>query len=81
MTALLRPDAADPPRVAFAIGRPVGAAVVRNRTRRRLRAAISELAPVSGDYLVSVTPAAADVSFDELRTHLAAALTAVGALP
>ena len=30
-------------RVAYAIGRPVGPAVVRNRVRRRLRAAVREI--------------------------------------
>ncbi|MBA2280853.1 MAG: ribonuclease P protein component, partial [Acidimicrobiia bacterium] len=40
-----------PVRVAYAIGRPVGTAVVRNRLRRRLRAAMAELAPESGTYL------------------------------
>jgi len=34
---VLRSDDASPPAVAFAIGRPVGTAVVRNRLRRRLR--------------------------------------------
>src|SRR4029077_16025747 len=32
----------DPPRVAYAVGRGVGNAVVRNRVRRRLRAATRE---------------------------------------
>ena len=32
----------EPPRVAYAIGRNVGNAVVRNRTRRRLRAAVRD---------------------------------------
>jgi ribonuclease P protein component len=33
----------EPPRVAFAIGRAAGGAVVRNRIRRRLRAALRDL--------------------------------------
>lgn len=38
-----RPDEdAVPPRVAYAVGRAVGPAVVRNRVRRRLRALVAE---------------------------------------
>ena len=47
-------DTTEPPRVAYAVGRRVGSAVVRNRVRRRLRAAVAEhgadLAP-GGAYL------------------------------
>ena len=59
---------AGPPRVAFAIGRRVGTAVVRNRLRRRLRAVLAEqvdLAP--GVYLVSTGPEAATLDYGELR--------------
>jgi ribonuclease P protein component len=68
-----------PPRVAFAIGRPVGSAVVRNRLRRRLRAAIADLALPSGVYLISAGPAAIDLADQELRRSLAEALDAVSA--
>jgi ribonuclease P protein component len=68
-----------PPRVAFAIGRPVGGAVVRNRLRRRLRAVLTGLTPAPGDYLVGVTPAAAGLSSAELRALAATALDRVGA--
>jgi ribonuclease P protein component len=58
-----------PPRVAYAVGRRVGPAVVRNRVRRRLRAAAlahrSELQP-GGAYLFGAAPAAATVPFAEL---------------
>ena len=40
------PAPTDPPRVAYATGRAVGAAVVRNRVRRRLRAAVRDQAPL-----------------------------------
>lgn len=63
--------------VAYAIGRPVGTAVVRNRLRRRLRALIAELAPPPGTYLVIATPAAATRSFAELRDELGACLDEV----
>lgn len=66
--------------VGWAIGRPVGTAVVRNRVRRRLRAAIAELAPRPGTYLVATDPAAATRSYAELRRDLAAALVALDAL-
>lgn len=68
-------DASDPPRVAYAIGRHVGGAVVRNRVRRRLREAVrssSRVAP--GSYLVSVDERAADCSYRRLADDLAGAL-------
>jgi ribonuclease P protein component len=47
-----------PPRVAFAIGRAHGPAVVRNRIRRRLRATFRELAAAGrlppGSYLMGI---------------------------
>lgn len=69
----------EPPRVAFAVGRPVGGAVVRNLVRRRLRAAVraqrAVLLPGWG-YLVRAKPPAADATFREidgaLRTVLGA---------
>ena len=79
LTAVLDPGT-DRPQVAYAIGRPVGTAVVRNRTRRRLRAAVAELAPSPGTYLIGATPAAASASYAELRDDLAGALDRVGAL-
>ncbi|HET6950226.1 MAG TPA: ribonuclease P protein component [Acidimicrobiales bacterium] len=64
----------DHARVAYAIGRKVGPAVVRNRLRRRLRAAVREvdraggLAP--GAYLISLRPDAAHASYGQLRRDL-----------
>lgn len=60
----------DPPQVAYAIGSKVGGAVVRNRLRRRLRAIAHEAAPQlpPGAYLITAAPAAADLTFGELRT-------------
>jgi ribonuclease P protein component len=63
-------------RVAYAVGRKVGGAVVRNRVRRRLRAAMADLARTSPDlvpagaYLVSAAPEAASLSFDQLAASL-----------
>jgi ribonuclease P protein component len=62
-------DPAVPPRVAYAIGKRVGPAVVRNRIRRRLRAAAlahrAELQP-GGAYLFGASPAAAAAPYAEL---------------
>jgi ribonuclease P protein component len=65
-------DPAEPPRVAYTIGRRVGSAVVRNRVRRRLRMLIRETAPqmAPGAYLIGVGPAAAVLSYEELRAVL-----------
>jgi ribonuclease P protein component len=62
----------DPSRFAFAIPRRVGSAVERNRIRRRLRAALGELArrhpsPIApGAYLVVVRPEALTRTFVQL---------------
>jgi len=61
-------------RVAFAVGRRVGPAVVRNRVRRRLRAAARELDLPAGAYLVAAEPAAAALEYHDLRQHLAVAV-------
>jgi len=76
ITARLEPDASQA-RVAYAIGRPVGTAVTRNRVRRRLRAIVrsTELAP--GSYLVSVSPAASTMTFSELEGHVRRASASV----
>ena len=67
------------PRVAYAIPKLVGPAVVRNRIRRRLRAIVVDLdrrpqgMPVR-DYLVRVSPGAVDSSHEELRRYLTGAI-------
>lgn len=70
-------DPSTPPRVAYAIGRRVGGAVVRNRLRRRLRALVAAAALAPGDYLIGVGPAGADLTSSQLSSHLS---SAVGAL-
>ncbi len=70
----------DRPQVAYAIGRKVGGAVVRNRLRRRLRMIVAELDPAvlrPGAYLVGATAEAAVLSFQELRTVVATAVQAI----
>lgn len=73
-----------PPRVGFVVSRAVGNAVVRNRTKRRLRAAVAtRLAgiPAGVDVVVRAQPAAANLSFAELRDALVPLLDkAVGRL-
>jgi len=58
--------------VAFAIGRAIGPSVVRNRVRRRLRAALSATALPPGFYLVGARPDVAARSFDELMHDVTA---------
>lgn len=69
--------------VAYAISRKVGTAVVRNKVRRRLRAAAAELDGQrglrAGWYLVIVHPNAAPASYAELRDALAEVLEKAGA--
>lgn len=71
-------------RVAFGVGRKVGHAVTRNKIRRRLRHIMRELDDrsgglVPGSYLVTVQPAAAEMSYGELYRLVAAACHTVGA--
>ena len=70
----------EPPRVAYAVGRPVGGAVVRNRVRRRLRTAtraqVAALEPGHA-YLVHAAPGAAGRSYADLAESLERALRAL----
>lgn len=66
-----------PPRVAYAVGRRIGGAVVRNRLRRRLRAAARDAGLAPGAYLVSAAPPAAHMTFGELRDSVSAAARAL----
>ena len=72
-------DRGGPPRVAFAIGRPVGTAVARNRLRRRLRALCqahaTQFAPGHA-YLIGAAPNAASATYGELESAMCALLTA-----
>jgi ribonuclease P protein component len=76
---------ADPPEeiaVAYAIGRDVGGAVVRNRQRRRMRALMDELTPAlsPGIYLIKCDFRVCDLSPTQLRADLERALTGARAL-
>lgn len=73
----------DPPKVAYAIGRKVGGAVVRNRLRRRLRAIVADLGPalLPGAYLVGATAEATGLTFGELQVAVSEAIEAVHSRP
>lgn len=67
-----------PPRVAYAVGRPVGGAVERNRLRRRLRAQVREHVDLLSDdtaYLLSAGPRASAMSVAELAQAIAGLLS------
>ncbi|HEC10529.1 MAG TPA: ribonuclease P protein component [Acidimicrobiales bacterium] len=61
-----------PPRVAFAIGRRNGPAVRRNRARRRIRAALREVAAdvAPGLHLIGWKGPIGEVDFIELKNEL-----------
>ena len=76
---VVRPDATQNARFAFAIPRTVGSAVVRNRTKRRLRAVLADLDRPSpgisgGDHLIRITSPIDDWSHATLRTTMATLL-------
>ncbi len=66
-----------PARVGYTVTRKVGNAVVRNRVRRRLREIVrlnqGLLVPAT-DYVVMVSPAAREASYDTLARELVASL-------
>ena len=67
-----------PPALAFAIGKRVGNAVVRNRLRRRLREAARRLVTLPpGTYLIRARPEAVALSFQEISSHLARAASSL----
>ena len=68
--------------VAFAISTKVGNAVVRNRIRRQLRAAIDGLSPqpLSGIYLIKCAKGTGQLTYDETLRHLQIALGRARAL-
>ena len=53
--------------VGFAIGRPVGGAVVRNRLRRRLRMIVREYPLVPGWWLIGARPNSTELTFERLQ--------------
>jgi ribonuclease P protein component len=76
---------ATPPRAAFAVTRPSGGAVVRNRIRRRLRAALRELHAAGslpdGTYLLSAGPEARTLPWPDLVARLSEAIASATRVP
>jgi ribonuclease P protein component len=69
-------------RVGFTASRKVGNAVVRNRAKRRMRAAAASVLPSHGkpgtDYVLIARASTADRPFTELVADLEAALRRIG---
>ncbi|HKZ97837.1 MAG TPA: ribonuclease P protein component [Hyphomicrobiaceae bacterium] len=69
------------PRFGFTVTKATGAAVVRNRIRRRLRAAVRLIAPdkarAGHDYVLIARAAALERSFPDLKKDLERALQRV----
>lgn len=74
-------DASTGPRFGFTITKKVGNAVVRNRIRRRLKAALAEIGSSSAipghDYVVIARLRAFDIPFPDLQKDLERALQRV----
>ena len=67
-----------PPRVGFVVSKAVGGAVVRNRTKRRLRALVAarlQLLPCGTDLVVRANPVAAQANWLDLSSELDRVLT------
>jgi ribonuclease P protein component len=74
-----RPAAELPTRLGLTVPRSAGTAVARNRTKRRLRAALRECAPGAGiDVVIRADGAAVGANFQELVGHLSGALGDTG---
>jgi ribonuclease P protein component len=84
-SSALSPAQTSPPRVGFVVSRSVGAAVVRNRVRRRLRHLVVEQLdrlPPGSRVVVRALPGSAAATYDQLGTALGSALDrALGRAP
>lgn len=82
LQAFERKDDNDTVRVGFTVSRAVGNAVVRNRAKRRLRAAAADVIADTGrsgmDYVLIGRRDTPTVPYDELTGDLRAALKALG---
>ena len=70
---------ASPPRVAFALGRALGPAVVRNLLRRRLRMLLTAANLPPGWYLFGATAGTGERQFDALRTDVSTIVATIRA--
>ena len=73
-----------PARVGFVVSKAVGNAVVRNRTKRRLRALMAERIedlPAGVDVVVRAQPAAAAATYDELGRDIDRCLRRIVSAP
>lgn len=73
--------AGSPARFGFTVTKKLGGAVIRNRIRRRLKAAVGEVAEgrckTGFDYVIVAKPPALTCDFDELKRELAVAFDRV----
>ncbi|MCL4423023.1 MAG: ribonuclease P protein component [Actinobacteria bacterium] len=76
--AYVPPGSSKGARVAYAVTRQTGGAVTRNRIRRRLRAAITQMgvALPPGDYLIGAGAGITQLPFEELKAQLWKAIEA-----
>jgi ribonuclease P protein component len=85
VTVVYLPAAERPARVAFAINRKVGNAVVRNKVRRRLRSIVAELdreasdGLTAGTYLLTVRPEVTQLAYRDLAERVRSGCAAVTA--
>ena len=79
LIAILRTDVAEPLRFGFVVSKAVGNAVVRNRVKRRLRAASSLLAHDyrGADVVVRTDQQSPHISVEQWGRDLSASLTKV----
>ncbi len=73
-------DGQNPPRIGFTVTRKIGNAVVRNRIRRRLRAAVGAVGgnlETATDYVLVGRRAALTLQFQRLVTDLETGLAAL----
>lgn len=75
VTVVSAPNATNRTGIGLVAARRVGTAVVRNRAKRRLRAALAEVGPPPGrDYVIVATRQVAEVPFRTLVEWLKDAL-------
>lgn len=68
-----------PARLGVTVGGRTGGAVLRNRLRRRLKAAYRAHGPTEGvDVVLIARPAATELSFQQLENHVVQALARAG---